>query len=65
MKSMVKSFSSLVIIAFIGILSLTADARAPECKIMEVTDQNGNTCWVCVVLGDGANCQCGGKLCFE
>ena len=39
-------------------------AAAPTCNIEEMTNSQGQTCWVCVVGGDGADCECGGKLCF-
>ncbi len=63
MKAIVKSFSSLVVIAGIGILSFTADARTPGCTTEILYNDDGTQCITCSSGGKGLPCDCGGEVC--
>lgn len=56
--------SAIAITLFVSTVAPNAKAVPDGCKIMEVQNQQGQTCWICVSTGEGAECVCGGMLCF-
>lgn len=55
---------AVAILGLAGPIQVEA-AEGPDCKLTEVINQQGQTCWACVVGGEAAECVCGGYLCFE